>query len=320
MNFRPIYLSLLFSIMLISSCDEDPARYRDPLLSGYVDRFIEQAAVYGQNISAEDWTVEFGQVENNLCGFASDHKVSISQECWDAMPESGREALMFHELGHALLGRSHKETLLANGDRASIMTENPTILYNAYTPIKRLYYIEELFVPSTTPPDWSLPKTNATTIFEDVIKPDNEWQFKLSGSPDHAQAISESVFSSSPSSLQITSLSTGSGYSYWTYFIVPQDVPEGTPVVVKIKIKAEGFSGSAMVTIRGDVTGDPFPAFIYTTEDKYPISGTTNGFVERTLTVPYFPNRLDKLNFYFILQGNSTGTVYFDDLEVNKYN
>lgn len=319
MNVTPIYLSLLISIMLIS-CDEDPARYKDPLLSGYVDRFIEEAAVYGQDISGEDWTVEFGQVENNLCGFASDHKVRISQECWDAMPESGREALMFHELGHALLGRSHKEALLANGDRASIMTENPTILYSAYTPVKRLYYIEELFVPSTPPPDWSLPKTNATTIFEDVIQPDSEWQFKLSGSPDHAQAISESIFSSPSSSLQISSLSTGSGYSYWTYFIVPKDIPEGTPVVVKIKIKAEGLTGDgAMVTIRGDVTGDPFPAFIYTT-DKAPVSGTTNGFVARTLTVPYFPNRLDKLNFYFILQGNSAGTVYFDDLEVTKYN
>ena len=116
---------------------------------------------------------------------------------------------MFHELGHALLKRDHKTTTLPNGEQASIMTPDPSMLYNEYTAKKRSYYFQELFEPNTIAPDWSLPKTNATIVLEDDIELTNEWQFKLSGSPNHVHEISTSVSDSPSSSLAITSLGVG---------------------------------------------------------------------------------------------------------------
>lgn len=320
MNIQSIGLSLVSAFILFSSCDEDDVKYKDPQLSGYVDRFIEQASLHGQDVSADKWTVEFGTVEGNFCGVAKDHRVVISENCWNVMPESGREALMFHELGHALLGRSHKNERLPNGDLASLMAEDPTTLYNEYTPIKRLYYFEELFNESTSTPVWSLPKTNATIVFKDTIKQENGWEFKMSGTPNHSQSINNSVYFSPSSSLQITSAGSGSGYSYWTYFIIPGDIPEGTPVDVKARIKTDGLSGDgANITVRGDVAGDPWPAIVYSTHGTTSITGTTD-FVEYSVRIPYFPSKLDRLNFFFILAGNGGGTVYFDDVEVIKYN
>ncbi|MEJ1242140.1 hypothetical protein WBG78_28590 [Chryseolinea sp. T2] len=286
MNIPRLSCSLLSAFILFSSCDEDAAKYKEPQLSGYVDRFIEQASLHGQDVSADKWTVEFGEVEGNFCGVAEDLKVIISEDCWNKMPESGREALMFHELGHALLGRSHKNERLPNGDFASLMTEDPTMLYSAYTPLKRLYYFEELFNESTSPPVWSLPKTNATVIFKDTIKLDNGWQFKLSGSPNHSQSINSSVFVSPSSSLQITSAGTGSGYSYWTYFIIPENIPEGTPVDVRVKIKTEHLNGDgANIIVRGDVAGDNLPAFVYSTHETTSMVGTDD-FVEYGVKYP----------------------------------
>jgi hypothetical protein len=41
-----------------------------------------------------------------------------------------KEILMFHELGHAILRRSHDQSVLPNGDYASIMYPDPMLLYN----------------------------------------------------------------------------------------------------------------------------------------------------------------------------------------------
>lgn len=320
MNLRLISLLFIVIITSISSCNDDPVGYKDPTLSPYVDRFIEQATLHGQNISARELNVDFQQLKN-LCGqYDGKQAVFISPGCWDVAPESAREALMFHELGHALLKRDHKTTTLPNGEHASIMTPDPSMLYNEYTAKKRSYYFQELFEPNTIAPDWSLPKTNATIVLEDDIELTNEWQFKLSGSPNHVHEISTSVSDSPSSSLAITSLGVGEGYSYWTYSFTPANISEGSLLEVKIKLKREGVTGEgAILTIRGDVTGDPYPAFIFSTQNHLLLTGTDVNFVEYSLTVPYFPSRLDKLNIYLILMGSSEGSVYFDDVTVIKY-
>jgi len=54
-----------------------------------------------------------------------------------------KECLLFHELGHALLRRSHNEALLENGESASVMNE---LLPKSYLQNKE-YYLDELFIP-----------------------------------------------------------------------------------------------------------------------------------------------------------------------------
>lgn len=322
-------LLFIISAAIFLACDDDPKPpgFKDPALIEYLNAFIEQAKKHNVRLlSVDALNVVFGQVSNACGRYDPDtHEVTIVPYCWDAFPESSRESLMFHELGHALLKRDHKSDLLPNGDFASLMTPDPVTLYNEYTARKRDYYFDELFRPSTAAPDWSLPKTNAVEIFKDIIEPNTEWQFLLSGSPKHEHSISTTEFTSPTSSLAITSLNSlgegdGETWSYWTFTFPPFDIPEGTPVEVKVKIKTSGVTGGgATVLIRGDVTADRYPVFVYGTEGNILISGTSNGFKEYSLKIPYFPSQLDVFNIYLVLKGDSQGQVYFDDVTVTKY-
>jgi hypothetical protein len=88
---------------------------------------------------------------------------------------------------------------------------------------------------------------------------------------------------------------------------------------LKLKIKSEGLTGGgAFFAFRADVPGEEHPVFFYTTQGS-PVLGTT-GFKEYSVKVNYFPTMIDKLNIFLILDGASTGTVYFDDIQVLKYN
>lgn len=92
--------------------------------------------------------------------------ISINPDkCW--LNDFAKEALIFHELGHCILGRDHDNALLPNGDPKSMMIENNISIY---TPcvyaiggdnscnfvFKRDYYISELFDEMTPIPDWAM--------------------------------------------------------------------------------------------------------------------------------------------------------------------
>ncbi len=83
------------------------------------------------------------------------------------MPEA-REELVFHELGHCLLGRTaHRTSRLPNGEYASVMNGKESGLYSSCVydigganngcddRYKRTYYLDELFDENTPAPDWA---------------------------------------------------------------------------------------------------------------------------------------------------------------------
>ncbi len=63
---------------------------------------------------------------------------------------------MFHELGHAILGRWHQNEQLSNGDFKTMMfARNQFGLYNEFTPERRAYCLNDLFNPETPAPIWA---------------------------------------------------------------------------------------------------------------------------------------------------------------------
>lgn len=68
-------------------------------------------------------------------------KIEIDHDYWQSTSEIKKEVLLFHELGHCVLGRKHTEELLGNYSPKSIMY--PWIFENAYQNY-RSYYVEEL--------------------------------------------------------------------------------------------------------------------------------------------------------------------------------
>lgn len=71
-------------------------------------------------------------------------RVTIDKTFWDKSNEDMRYELIYHELGHCILGREHNNAVLVNHRPASIMNShlfNPNIIKQNHD-----YYIRELVI------------------------------------------------------------------------------------------------------------------------------------------------------------------------------
>jgi hypothetical protein len=164
-------------LALILSCEQNnpqPTTYRiDEELLPYLETFLAEANSRGLEFERENLIIEFGTAAEEVCGQCliskngGQRKITIVQNsvCWEYRPAQTREALVFHELGHCLLERNHREDKLPNGAQASIMYSGNDGPYNPCVYVigndtscnktgRRSYYIDELFNPSTPVPDW----------------------------------------------------------------------------------------------------------------------------------------------------------------------
>jgi len=138
-----------------------------------VRSFFEEASNRGISLDTTNLILDFDEnLSNVTCGecnsFHSDgtqRRVGINPnlQCWDNQFE--KEALIFHELGHCLLGRVHENDTLPNGDPKSMMVSSNVSLYSPCKYVfgdvadcnnvhKRAYYIDELFDAHTPVPSW----------------------------------------------------------------------------------------------------------------------------------------------------------------------
>jgi hypothetical protein len=184
-----IYVLLFLTALGIIGCKskstdavEVMAVYKiDANLKQYVDAFFKEAKLRNIEIPQDNLIVKDSATSNNieLCGTCSqDLKKPTKQRiieintlntrCWRTIPETNREALVFHELGHCLLKRiEHKNELFVDGSPKSIMVANDTDLYspcvyviddtpaNCNKTARRKYYIDELFDTATPVPVWA---------------------------------------------------------------------------------------------------------------------------------------------------------------------
>ncbi len=165
-------------LILMVSCD-DPVRepYVEPELEPIVGQLIAEGAARGYSVSAENLEARFVDRivvdDRTLCGLVPAGskrsrpviEISTEPQCWALRHAADREALVFHELGHALLGRKHDDGLLPGGAYRSIM--NSRTIVGLYTKSKgletvidhnkRSYYVDELFDPATPVPGWAMP-------------------------------------------------------------------------------------------------------------------------------------------------------------------
>jgi len=180
-NFRKnmiqsrLYLALIvLSTILFTSC-KDSDEYRvDSEFADYLNRFIVQAALHGRtfNPSKDGLIIEFADLKNNNAGlthYENPIRIEIDRTYWNAISKHGnskwasadlmKENLIFHELGHGLLGRDHLNTTLENGDWKSIMCGGDKVNGRAwninYRGVRRTYYIDELFKENTSAPDFA---------------------------------------------------------------------------------------------------------------------------------------------------------------------
>lgn len=146
----------------------------------YFDNFLKEAKL--RNIKIDTTNLIIKSITENskskeACGTCTQtiNKPSIQKtieinvkdpSCWQTATNNAREVLVFHELGHCLLGRiEHKSDIFPDGSPKSIMFPDNRDLYspcvyaiddsnNCNKTERRKYYIDELFNPNTPKPSW----------------------------------------------------------------------------------------------------------------------------------------------------------------------
>lgn len=154
------YISLMFLIPLsIVSCREDmeleeevaPVFIEEELMPYFddfrlaaLDRDItvnyDSAQIHGILTELPDLIP--GQCFQNNRGLK---EVRIDEAYWNSASEIEREFIIFHELGHCFLGRSHLDTENLSGVCVSIMHSGTSGCRNAYNLSTRRIYLDELF-------------------------------------------------------------------------------------------------------------------------------------------------------------------------------
>lgn len=136
-----------------------------------VQRFITEAKARGYNISIDNLIVQYtASISSQHCANSNviTSKKDVQkiiyinpQTCW--LNDIQLETLIFHELGHCMLGRNHDASLLPKGDPKTIMCPDNITLYSpciyavadsCNKLYRRTYYLDELFDPLVPVPDW----------------------------------------------------------------------------------------------------------------------------------------------------------------------
>ncbi len=135
--------------------------YIDSFLSAGQQRGIDSIAI--DNLVV-DWEAENENLVGHTCAVCYKAKevdslqkyIIIKPDCWNGLNDHLKEVVMFHELGHCYLNRSHKSGNMGNGYVKSIMNKTMSEpLWADTTSYRRAYYLDELFDPDTDKPEWA---------------------------------------------------------------------------------------------------------------------------------------------------------------------
>jgi hypothetical protein len=134
----------------------------NPVFQPYVDFFKKEALKRNANIvKLNTINVVFGDLQARQIGaWAQDNIITIDSTYWKKGSEYYKEQLILHELGHLVLERVHDNSLLENGEMASIMqnvlVDNPAVKgYPIFRGVRKTYYLDELFGLQSPDSYWS---------------------------------------------------------------------------------------------------------------------------------------------------------------------
>ena len=145
---------LTITFLLVTSCAtinvvSDCEHYVDSSFKIYIDEFMKQAEKNDMDKdSLQDFAMIFAsRLDGNTAGIClhPTNTILVNAEYWKLIDEYQREDLIFHELGHCVLGRSHCDAKNEDGTPVSIM--NPRVMWSATYMISRDRYVKELFKP-----------------------------------------------------------------------------------------------------------------------------------------------------------------------------
>jgi len=128
------------------------ALFIDEALAPYFERFIAEGTSRGEEIDLVAKRIEGFLIdieEENVAGQcsyspSSTRKVNIDRAYWNSATDLEKELVIFHELGHCYLERSHSDAQ-ENRNCTSIMHSGTSGCRLRYTATSREDYLDELF-------------------------------------------------------------------------------------------------------------------------------------------------------------------------------
>ena len=124
----------------------------DKALQKYVNGFISVGKKYDREIIIDSLILHFvddlgknkktGNKTIGMCHYGDIPRISIAKNAFDNFDKWEREALLFHELGHCILGRGHIMEQFADGTPKSIMY--PILIKSDIYESRYNHYMREL--------------------------------------------------------------------------------------------------------------------------------------------------------------------------------
>jgi len=341
-NFRYSILAIGVAVLMAScSDDDDPLTVEDVSedieseIKPFIETFVSEAEERGHFFDFDGFEATFSVEkigdDENICGRSSKFEdkrntivIRLNDNCWLDRPGTTREALIFHELGHSLLDRPHRDDRFDNGLVKSIMETGMLGPYNEFTPLLRAYLFDELFDETTPDPEWASGKTEELEIpiNGDFEVSTSDWQFDTTDDIILGSASGErtdEISASGDFSLRLINEEASEGTAFWRSQISISGIPETADIVIETKIRMQGVQGTG-VAIIGALVKRREILTITTTENNLDLTGTTD-FQTHQLIIPYYPNTTSSITILLALLPGSSGVVYFDDIEVTaRYN
>ena len=139
-------------LLFVFSCQKESTYFVDTELQPFFDKFEQEAAKRNETIHLEAMNI-LGKMqdidEKNVPGqcqyYEKETWVVIDPIYWNKMNYNEKEALIFHELGHAALKREHLDTKGIHGVCLSLMHSSSGICKSMYNAQTRKMYLDELF-------------------------------------------------------------------------------------------------------------------------------------------------------------------------------
>ncbi|MDA0194234.1 MAG: hypothetical protein O2887_04380 [Bacteroidetes bacterium] len=338
-----LWFSVVTAIFLYSCAQDDPVALDDLgtevniEIRPYIESFVQVAGEHGESFDFKKFeaTLTFEEIDENedICGQSSQfHQKSNSiiiranDKCWIGQPETTREALVYHELGHALLDRPHRDDRFENGLVKSIMETGTLGPYNQYTPILKAYLIDELFDETIPDPEWTKDKTAEyeLSINSSVESGTAGWDFLRIGDVfNRGESYGERTNEFAADGDYSLKIIAGKEYDAtpaWRLRISSvNDVPETADLVLTVRVKLQSIVGTGVSIAGGfDINGQILT--FKSSENDLTLAGTSD-FQTYQLVIPYFPNTPPDIKIVLFMLPNTTGVAYFDDIRlIAKYN
>lgn len=330
----PLLLCLLLGSLYLlqqNAFQSNPNEIDEALLP-HAEQFVAEAASRGVNVDLDGLTLVFNDTmievdSQSFCGYThtlgteAPPSVEISRPCWEAYSDQQREILVFHELGHALLQQRHRNDRLPSGSLASLMNSlNTFSVYDKFTLPKREYYLDELFLEEATLPDWASAKTERHPWYLDPYPLDTTWQFK---GPEHP-AGSELNIHEAGARAYALKIEAPAGQpleqpAFWRHITSHPKITEGAKLVLRAAVRLDGVTGPGVaLAVRGDHFLSGESPLNFSTKKETILNGTGYHTVELVVT-DYFPDEVNALYVFLIMQPGSTGTAYFDDVVLEQF-